>query len=75
MPVFYSILNLKKRHPLTISRGTITGTKSLFLRFEAGAKHGDTWGMGEICPGTIGGIDDVADAIPLLQAWLDLCRE
>ena len=44
----YAVLHLKKRFPLAISRGVVTGSDNLFLWVSDGAHTG----LGEMAPGS-----------------------
>jgi len=62
----FSVLHLKKRFPLAISRGVDTGADNLFLRVSDG-RH---TGFGEMAPGKSEGAATAADGEAALRAWL-----
>ncbi|WP_210879355.1 dipeptide epimerase [Roseovarius autotrophicus] len=65
MKIAYHTLYLKKRFPLRISRGEITGGENLFVSVTEGA---DT-GWGEMAPGASEGAASVAEGQAQLEAF------
>ena len=63
MQVTVERFELRKRHALTISRGTITGSVNLCVRIE----HEGVTGFGEMAPGDVRETADAAEAD--LAAW------
>ena len=66
MDVGYRRLHLRKRFPLAISRGTITGSDNLFLTV---TEDGVT-GLGEMAPGSTEGAATAAEGEAQLRAFL-----
>ncbi len=65
MKIAYQTLYLKKRFPLRISRGEITGGENLFVSVTEGAHTG--WG--EMAPGASEGAANVAEGQAQLEAF------
>ena len=59
----YRVLHLKKRFPLAISRGVMTGSDNLFIRLSDGTHTG--WG--EMVPGGSEGVGDAATGETMLR--------
>ncbi|MCL1627507.1 dipeptide epimerase [Roseibaca sp. V10] len=66
MKIDFQTLYLKKRFPLRISRGEITGGENLFLS----VTDGDLTGWGEMAPGATEGAADVAMGQAQLEAFI-----
>ncbi|MEM7692993.1 MAG: dipeptide epimerase [Pseudomonadota bacterium] len=66
MNVTFKTVHLKKRFPLTISRGTFTGSDNLFV---AVTEDGHT-GWGEMAPGPTEGADTAEEGERQLRAFL-----
>ena len=69
MRVTIERFELRKRHALTISRGTITGSVNLLVRVD----HDGITGMGEMAPGDVRETADAAEAD--LVAWAALLED
>jgi L-alanine-DL-glutamate epimerase-like enolase superfamily enzyme len=65
MKIGYHILYLKKRFPLRISRGEITGGENLFLS----VSEGGLTGWGEMAPGTSEGAATAAEGQAQIEAF------
>jgi len=62
----YAVLHLKKRFPLAISRGVVTGSDNLFLWVSDGAHTG----LGEMAPGSSEGAGTATEGEAALRAFL-----
>lgn len=69
MRVTIERFELRKRHALTISRGTITGSVNLLVR----VTHDGITGLGEMAPGDVRETADAAEAD--LAAWATLLED
>jgi L-alanine-DL-glutamate epimerase-like enolase superfamily enzyme len=65
------ILYLKKRFPLTISRGTRSGGNNLFVSIS----DGEYTGFGEVCPGKSEGAETAEEAQEQLEQFLKEVRD
>lgn len=63
MDIRFQQLELRKRYPLRISRGLITGSTSLFVEVWDSGKVG----LGEMCPGTTTGAETAAEGEGMLR--------
>ncbi len=69
MKLTLEIITVEKRHPLTISRGTSTGSDNLIVRLD----YGDFEGMGEMAPTSGGAVAETAmSAEAAFCRWIDL---
>lgn len=66
MDVEYRTLHLKKRFPLAISRGVITGSDNLFV----GVSEGGLTGWGEMAPGASEGADTAEAGEAMLRKFV-----
>jgi muconate cycloisomerase len=66
MEIAYRILHLKKRFPLAISRGVITGSDNLFVS----VTEGGLTGWGEMAPGKTEGAETAEEGEAALRAFL-----
>ncbi len=67
MKITYESKHLKKRFPLRISRGLITGSDNLFVQVHSSG----VTGIGEMAPGKIKNADTPAAAQKILEAFHD----
>lgn len=65
MNIAFRTLYLKKRFPLRISRGEITGSDNLFIS----VSEGDLTGWGEMAPGTSEGAGTAAEGQEMLERF------
>ena len=63
----YKTFFLKKRFPLTISRGTFTGSENLFVFLN----RKNNIGIGEMCPGLTEGSETAEDGKAQIEKFLD----
>jgi L-alanine-DL-glutamate epimerase-like enolase superfamily enzyme len=69
MKLTLEVITVGKRHPLTISRGTSTGSDNLILRLD----YGEIEGMGEMAPTSGGAVAETAlSAEAAFCRWIDL---
>ena len=69
MKLTLEVITVGKRHPLTISRGTSTGSDNLIVRLD----YGDIEGLGEMAPTSGGAIAETAlSAEAAFCRWIDL---
>lgn len=64
MRLSWTAISLTKRHPLTISRGTIRGSTNVVVRVD----HDGVIGLGEMAPSDVTG-DDEASAADAVARW------
>jgi L-alanine-DL-glutamate epimerase-like enolase superfamily enzyme len=67
MDIEFRTLHLKKRFPLAISRGVITGSDNLFV----GVTEGGVTGWGEMAPGSTEGADTPEEGERMLRAFVE----
>ena len=63
----YKTFFLKKRFPLTISRGTFTGSENLFVFLN----RNNNVGIGEMCPGLTEGAETAEDGKTQIEKFLE----
>src|SRR5580700_8161345 len=69
MKLSLEVITVGKRYPLTISRGTSTGSDNLIVRLD----YGDIEGMGEMAPTSGGAVAETAlCAEAAFCRWIDL---
>ena len=69
MKLTLDIVSVSKRNPLTISRGTSTGSQNLIVRLD----YKDITGLGEMAPTSGGAVAETADGAELAFCrWIDL---
>lgn len=70
MRLSWTSVTLTKRHPLTISRGTITGSTNVVVRVD----HDGVIGLGEMAPSDVTG-DDPDSAGAAVSRWNDALED
>lgn len=69
MKLTLEVINVSKRHPLTISRGTSTGSSNLVVRLD----YDDIEGLGEMAPTSGGAVAESADSAEIAFCrWIDI---
>src|SRR5580698_2998571 len=69
MKLTLEVITVDKRYPLTISRGTSTGSDNLIVRLD----YGEIEGMGEMAPTSGGAVAESAiSAEAAFCRWIDL---
>ena len=71
MNIQFNVVYLKKRFPLTISRGTRSGGNNLFVSISDGPQTG----LGEVCPGASEGAETAEEAQEQLERFLKDVKE